>query len=151
MRVATLLSTLLVGGCGLYADHQFEERRKASDLKFQSELDACRKEGSPKAYAICWKAAMITHWREERLPHLDLIEWQTSEQVALAERFEAGKYTDAEFDAASARLHAEMTTQLQQRQNSEESLRISRSQAAAAWAASEPVTCRRVGDSVRCR
>ena len=79
--------------------------------------------------------------------NLDLDELLRAKMVLLAERYDAGKMTEAEFQAEKAQIASTHETQVLQRQNSQAMVVAAQQQAAAA---SGPVSCTRVGNTTTC-
>lgn len=86
--------------------------------------------------------------------NLDLDELVRAQMVLLAERYDAGKITETEYQVEKAKIRTAYETQILQRQNSQAMVAAAQEQAAAASsqaiAASRPVSCTIIGHTASC-
>jgi hypothetical protein len=86
--------------------------------------------------------------------NVDLDELASAQMILLAEQFDAGKMTEAEYDVEQAKIISARRTQSLQRQNSQAMVSAAQAQASAASAqaiaASKPVNCTTIGSTTTC-
>ena len=121
--VRLTLVTLLLAGCGLAQQAQISQGAHDAQTKRDAAFAACREQFPNKATdrAKCVSAADLEyHFAMQRSvghPGIDLIQLSHARQIALAEQYDAGKITKAEYNAKSAEIIAETNSLLQARLN----------------------------------
>lgn len=151
LLVLSLCATL--GGCGLAARKEREEaQRSAIAARDQGLLD-CKAQfpDGSKQYVgrnKCESQAAATIRPHVTYPDLFDKDWAFS--AVLAERLQAGKITLAEANQQLTEHHSEVAAEEQRRNLANRSIGAQENMAAAAWRASSPVSCTRIGNTTNC-
>lgn len=155
-RFLWMLITGTLAGCGLAIEARLQEAQKLYEAQVaQCERlypDRHRKPTQPRV--SCFNNANMK--LAEHDPDIDLTRAMTTQMLVLAERFDAGRSTPAQFEAEKAAVFADYRTRVMQRQNSTAMANAAADQAAAARqqaiAATMPktTTCNRFGNTVTC-
>ncbi len=66
-------------------------------------------------FAVCVNIANGRWWTSTRSPNFDLFESAAAQELVAAERFDAGRMTDAEYRAARAKIKADLMTTIDAR------------------------------------
>jgi hypothetical protein len=168
-----LALSLISSGCGLARLAEAREQIAAARKTFDDELASCarshperyKKPVTPSVRCI-GDATMKFNTALDRIGgnrDLDLARLMTSRLVVAAVHYDAGRSSQAQFDAELAAAMSDYKTQQLQRRNSAAMVAAAKSQAAAAHAQADAarqaanavalptmVTCSRVGNSVTC-
>jgi hypothetical protein len=129
---------LFATGCGIALQVQRQEARTA----YQAEIAECNrlypdkylKPATPRVK--CFTDAAIRMAERGADPNMDLARAMTTQMMVIAERYDNGRLSPAQFDAEKAAAFADYRTRLIQRHNSTVMANAAADQAAAAWAAS---------------
>jgi hypothetical protein len=95
----------------------------------------------------CFNEANMKLAEQDR--DIDLVRVMTTQMLVLAERFDAGRLTEAQFEAEKAAVFADYRTRVLQREDSATIADASRQQAIAA-SMPRTTTCNRFGNTVTC-
>lgn len=144
MRYALILACGVLAGCG--GNKLVEEARSRQDAEIaHCERTLPAKPATPRFKCI---AAALNKFHEAvNDPNLDLARQTGARVVVAAERFDAGKITQAELDLERTTAVSAYHSELAKRRN--EAL-MANSAAAQADAANSPRTCVRNGNVVNC-
>lgn len=66
-------------------------------------------------FAACVNIANARWWTSTRAPNFDLFESAAAQEMVIAERFDAGRMTEAEYRAARAKIKADLMTAIDAR------------------------------------
>lgn len=144
MRYALILVCGLLAGCA--GNKLIDEARSRQD----AEIAECERKIPPKPATPRYKciASALNKFHESiNDPHADLARQTGARVVVAAERFDAGKITQAELDLERATAVSAYHSEINRRRN--EAL-TANSAAAQADAANSPRTCVRSGNVVNC-
>jgi hypothetical protein len=95
-------------------------------------------------YAQCLKTANLYWWREAKAPHIELVEYAAARDIVLAERFDKGRMSEAEYDAERAKIKADLFSEMERRGTNAALVDAAR-------AASAPISCTTLGATTTCR
>jgi hypothetical protein len=84
------------------------------------------------------------------VPYPDLFDQDWASRAVIAERLQAGKMTVAEANQQATQMHSQIAAEEQRRSLNGRVVSAQESQAAAAWRASSPVSCTRIGNTTNC-
>lgn len=84
------------------------------------------------------------------VPYPDLFDQEWATRAVIAERLQAGKMTPAEANQESTTMHANISAEEQRRALAGRTVSAQESAASAAWRASAPVSCTRIGNTTNC-
>jgi hypothetical protein len=155
MRVFVMLGLCaLLGGCGLIARKEREEQMVAAKASMDQGFANCEAEyaaGGRKNHIAKTKCDSVAAQSiRPFVPYPDLLDQEWAARAVIAERLQAGKMTPAEANQQSTQMHAEITAEEQRRSLTGRAVSAQESQAAAAWRASSPVSCTRIGNTTNC-
>lgn len=149
--VAALCAAL--GGCGLIARKELQEKQQAAIAEMQAGFAECKArfpEGS-KHYIEKQKCdSGAAQAIRPYVTYADLFDREQAERAVIAERLQAGKITVAEANQAATAAHSQIAEDEQRRSLASRSVGAQESAAAAAWRASAPVSCTRIGNTTNC-
>ena len=151
---SVVLAGLLVAGCGLARQQEMRERIAAVNAQAQAAAQACDSTvppGNPKtavSRAKCQVEAMAI--RRPIVPHPDLLDALMAARMSVAEQVQTGKLTIAQGNEIMANKNSALISEEQRRNLANRSVAAQESAAAASWAASGPVSCTKVGNTVDC-
>ena len=154
MRIFVVLGLCAVlGGCGLIARKEREDQISAAKASMEEGFAACKTqypEGSKQYVAknVCDAAAAQS--MRPFVPYPDLFDQNWANRAVIAERLQAGKMTVAEANQQATQMQSQITAEEQRRSLSGRVVNAQESQAAAAWRASSPVSCTRIGNTTNC-
>lgn len=143
-----------VGGCGIIANRELNERMIAAKASMDAGFARCEAE-----YASTGKKDHISKTKcdfaaaqsiRQYIPYPDLFDQEWATRAVIAERLQAGKMTPAEANQEATTMHAQISAEEQRRLLSGRAISAQESAAAAAWRASAPVSCTRVGNTTNC-
>jgi hypothetical protein len=99
-----------------------EYRTRALQPQRDAELAQCEQRYPPNRKPVVARVKCINeaHMKtvDKNDPYLDLLRVMATDYVVLAEQYDAGKLTQAQYEAAVAKVAAEYRTRAPQRQNS---------------------------------
>jgi hypothetical protein len=155
---------VLVGGCGLAKQIQINKEAEAAKKAQAAQIAECerlfpdrlRKPVTPRVK--CFNEANLSYHmayaRSVGNPYLDLVRLMTAQMLLIAEKYDAGGLTEAQFEVAKATAQSDYASKVADRKNASAMVGAAQTQADAAQrraiAASMPVTCNRYGNSVTC-
>jgi tryptophanyl-tRNA synthetase len=148
------LAIVALGGCGLAARAERQKQMAAAVATAQQGYADCKTqfpEESKQALdrnKCSYEVAKLNIRPFVTYPDLFDTDW--AEKLAVAEKLQAGKITFAEANQQATEHHSQIVAEEQRRNLSNRSVTAQESAAAAAWAASGPVTCNRVGNTATC-
>jgi len=157
MRLVAILGvgllSISLSGCGLAARKEQQERAAALQNQFKEAIAGCNQRFPPntsrqRERARCINEAMNLY--RGSLPYPDLLDQEMAARSAIAEQVDTGKMTLAQGDLEFSRVHSNLVAEEQRRALSGRAVSAQESAAAAAWRASNPVTCTRSGNSTTC-
>lgn len=144
------IASVLLGGCAIVQNYQYAKQADAAQKKFDAALSHCKVE-FPIAPAVprakCIGDALANYAREIGSEEADLIDVKNARVLVAAEQLDAGRITPIQYNAIIAEASAEENTVAQQRRNNHA---VAAAAVQQAYAASQPTTCRRIGNSVTC-
>lgn len=143
----------ILGGCGLARQKEAQERYQTIISEVTLWVEDCRKrfpEGQKTALARSQCIGKATEGLKGISPYPDLIDQENANRDVLAEKWQKGQMTEVEYRAQFAQMHSQMEAERQRRQMLNRSVSAQESAAAAAWQASSPVTCTKLGNSTTC-
>jgi hypothetical protein len=154
MRVLAVLALCaMVGGCGLIARKELQEKQQAAIAEMQAGFAECKTrfpEGS-KQYVTkqqCDSAAAQVI--RPYMTYPDLFDREQADRAVIAERLQAGKMTLAEANQQATANKSQIAEDEQRRNLAARSVGAQESSAAAAWRSSAPVSCTRIGNTTNC-
>jgi hypothetical protein len=149
-----LVATILCAGCGLAHEAQLERMLSEKKATCQNLFpDPHLKPASQRVK--CMNDAVIDVAMGD--PNADLLRTLAARRLVVAERYDGGQLTAAEFDAEMAALESDANTSAQERQNSSIQANAAATQAAlaqsrAVQSAFHPTTtCQTFGNTTTCR
>jgi hypothetical protein len=151
LLIAALFLTL--AGCGLMARKERQEQMAAANTAKDQGIAACKAQypDENKDYVVrnkCgYEAAKIIR---PFVTYPDLFDQSWAASAVLAEELEAKKITRAQADLQMAQTRSQIIAEEQRRNLANRSVAAQESAASAAWMASGPVTCNRVGNTTTC-
>lgn len=144
---------LTLAGCGLMARKERQEQMAAAIAAKDQGIAACKAQypDDNKDYVArnkcAFEAAKVIR-PFATYPDLFDQSWATS--AVVAEQLEAKKITRAQADLQMAQTRSQITAEEQRRNLANRSVAAQESAASAAWAATGPVTCNRIGTTTTC-
>ena len=154
----------LVGGCCLVKQVQINQESEAATKAQAAQIAECerlypdrlRKPVTPRVK--CFNEANLSYHtaydRSVGNPYLDLARLMTAQMLFVAEKYDAGGLSEAQFEVAKATVQSDYASKVAERGNASAMVGAAQIQADAAQrraiAASMPVTCNRYGNSVTC-
>ena len=152
MRIfAVLALCAMLGGCGYIARKELQEKQAAAVAQMQAGLAECRTRFPDGSKQWVAKQQCDTAAAQVIRPYLaypDLFDREIADRAVIAERLQAGKMTLAEANQAATAAHSQIAEDEQRRNLANRSVGAQESAAAAAWRASAPVSCTRIGNTV---
>jgi hypothetical protein len=154
MRIVVVLGLcVILAGCGLMARKEHEEQQAAAKAQSDAAMADCEtqfpKGGKRYIEKTQCQNAAITLVRPF-MPYPDLVDQDLASRMAVAEKLQAGKITLAEANLEQSTFHSNIVAGEQRRLLSNRSVGAQESAAAAAWRASSPVSCTKLGNTVNC-
>jgi hypothetical protein len=151
--VAIVASCVALASCGLYQRQQLQEAFATAKAQQEAAMAECIAKYPPggKQYiekAQCQNNAM--NILRPFMPYPDLLDQDMASRMAIAEKLQQGKFTLAEANLQQSQAHSQIVAEEQRRQLSGRAVSAQESAAAAAWRASAPVSCTRVGNTTSC-
>jgi hypothetical protein len=153
LHVAVLIG-LLVGSCGLARQREMQERIAALNAQSQAASEACDRSfpaGNPKtavARAKCQVEALTI--RRPIATYPDRMDSFIATRMSVAEHVQNGQLTIAQANEVIANKRSELVSEEQRRSLAQRAVVAQESAAAASWAASGPVSCTKIGNTVNC-
>ena len=154
MRIlGIVMLCVTLAGCGLAARKQRQEEMAAAVAAKDQGIAACKAQypDQNKDFVVrnkcSFEAAKIVR---PFVTYPDLFDQSWATVAVLAEQLQAKKITRAEADLQLAQLNSQITADEQRRNLANRSVAAEESAAAAAWSASGPVTCNRIGNTTTC-
>lgn len=150
--VGAIFLCLAVSGCANAARVEREEKAKAASAEFVSARSQC---GSryPSAKDAVSRANCIndaTQIIRQYLPYPDLLDQENAARLLISEQIAGGKITPAEGGVRFAKMHSDVVAEEQRRTLAGRAVSAQERTAAAAWRASDPVSCTKYGNTVSC-
>jgi hypothetical protein len=145
---------LLLSGCGMARQKEAQDRLNEALAQVRSATDACnlsfprQQQSTAVARSQCIGQATLP--LRPFVPFPDLFDQEAANRNLLAERWQGGKITIAEFDAQGAQMHSQIVAEEQRRQLAGRSVSAQETAAAAAVNASGPTVCTRSGNTTFC-
>jgi hypothetical protein len=145
---------LAVASCGLARQREMQERATALNAQSQAAAEACNTTvpaGNPKtavARARCQMDALEI--RRPIVTYPDLMDSFIATRMSVAEQIQNGRLTIAQGTEILANKNSELVSEEQRRNLSKRAVAAQESAAAASWAASGPVSCTKIGNTVNC-
>ena len=154
MRLLGVLALCaVVGGCGLIARKELQEKQQAAIAEMQAGFAECRSRFPDGSKQYVAKQQCDTAAAQAIRPFMtypDLFDREQADRAVIAERLQGGKITLAEANQQAAAAHSQIAEDEQRRNLASRSVGAQESAAAAAWRASAPVSCTRIGNTVNC-
>ncbi|WP_244651850.1 hypothetical protein [Bradyrhizobium diazoefficiens] len=151
MRIVMVLALCaVVGGCGLMARRELEEKQQVATAQMQAGLAECKARFPAEAKRYVEKTSCDYNAAQAIRPFLtypDLFDKEWAERTLLAERLQAGKLTLAEANVQAASVHSQIAEDEQRRNLASRSVNAQEAAAAAAW---KSTSCTRIGNTVNC-
>lgn len=159
-RLAMLSAVLFCGGCGWALQAQLQKEIETAGKAHVAETADCerlypdkyRKPTTPRIK--CFNEANLKQTSRINPNNVDLAKALAAEMLAIAEQYDAGRLTPAQYEAAKTRTFSDYTTRAMQRQNGVAMAEAAQQQAAAAsmqaYGANRPRTCNTWGNTVTC-
>lgn len=151
MRVLIgVLVFALLSGCGLVRQKEAQDRFNVAMADVRAGVETCNQSFPKQQQTAVARARCIgdaTAPIRPLVPFPDLLDQETANRNLLAERWQTGKITQAEFEAQFTQMHSQVVAEEQRRQLAGRSVNA---QEAAAAAALSPTICNRVGSSTIC-
>ncbi|WP_024520513.1 hypothetical protein [Bradyrhizobium sp. Tv2a-2] len=152
-KLAIVALCAALGGCGLMAMKQRQEQMAAAIAAKDQGIGACKAQYPDEnkdfvARNKCsFEAAKVVR---PFATYPDLFDKSWATVAVLAEELDAKKITRAQGELQLAQMNSEIIAEEQRRNLANRSVAAQESAASAAWMASRPVTCNRVGTSTTC-
>lgn len=148
-----VLISLSFAGCGASRQKQREAEIQKAKQMLADSTEECRRNFPDEikqaiSRASCINQAMLII--RPMLPYPDLLDQENATRLGLAEKVQTGKMTPIERDVQFSHLHSQLVAEEQRRNLASRSVSASESAAAAAWQASAPVSCTKIGNTVNC-
>jgi hypothetical protein len=150
LAVVALCAT--VGGCGLIARKELQEKQQAAIAEMQAGFAECKArfpEGSKQYVAKQQCDSAAAQVIRPYMTYPDLFDRAQADRAVIAERLQAGRITVAEAKQATA-SKSQIAEDEQRRNLAARSVGAQESAAAAACRASAPVSCTRIGNTTNC-
>lgn len=146
IRFLAALAVLLLGGCAFEPDwHRLHARAEAI------QMDCYKKHSTYAAGVDCGTQKIVQLYSAANWPHMDLLHYQRSQLLAIAERFDRGEITQIQADAAFDEVNFRVGTETRRREEAENARRAAFFNAMnAAPSQPQPMTCYPVGAVTRC-
>lgn len=144
---------IALAGCGLAARKQRQEEMAAAMAAKDEGIAACKVQypDEGKDFVVrnkcAFEAAKVVR---PFVTYPDLFDQSWATVAVVAEQLQTKKITRAEADLQIAQMRSQITAEEQRRNLANRSVAAQESSAAAAWSASGPVTCNRVGNTTTC-
>lgn len=151
-----VLCSLFLSGCGLIAAKERQDQMAAAKASMDAGFAQCAAEYDSQpagkknhiAKTKCDASAALAI--RPFVPFPDLFDQEWATRAVIAERLQGGKMTPAEANQESTTMHANISAEEQRRALSGRAVSAQESAAAAAWRASSPVSCTKLGNTVNC-
>lgn len=158
MRVtAGILSLILLAGCGSSSQRAAQEaaqdRYVAAFSEVHAAADNCNQKFQKLQSTAVARARCLGEATAPLRPFVafpDLYDQETAGRNMLAERWQTGKISQAEYEAQFAQMHSQIASEEQRRQLAGRTVNAQEMAAAAALYSTGPVVCNRVGTSTIC-
>lgn len=144
---------LMVGGCGLMARRELAEQQAAAKATMAEGMEACEQQFPKGGKQYVAKNECQANAAKVIRPYAnfpDLFDKYWADRSVTAERLQAGKLTYAEAAQIITDDMASISAEEQRRSLANRSVGAQESMASAAWRASAPVSCTRVGNTTNC-
>lgn len=144
---------IVLSGCGLARQKEAQDRANSAAAELRAGMDSCnnqfpKQQNTAVARAHCIAEATAP-WRP-LVPFPDLFDQDVANRNLLAERWQTGKITQAEYEAQFYQMHSQIVAEEQRRSLAGRSVNAQETAAAAAVLSSGPVVCNRVGSTTIC-
>jgi len=142
----------MVASCGLARQREMQERIAALNAQSQAASEACDNSfpaGNPKtavARAKCQVDALAI--RRPIVTYPDLMDSFIATRMSVAEQIQNDHLTIAQGNEIIANKRSELVSEEQRRNLAQRAVAAQESAAAASWAASGPVSCTKIGNTV---
>lgn len=148
---AKIFALLFLTGCGLARQQEAQDRLSQTAAEAVASSARCD-ESFPKrqqktAVARSHCLAEATAPLRPLFPYPDIYDQEISGRNLLSERWQAGKITEAEYEAQFYQMHSQATAERERRKLATRSVNA---QEMAATAAASPVICNKVGTTTIC-
>lgn len=150
-----VLISIVCVGCGVSQREELAERTKALKAEYDIAIGTCvdaHKKSDPRAAvarAQCLNEASDKFMRPVT-PNPDLLDLLNATRLAIAEKYAKGQISEAEAEQQFYLAKSQVVTESQKRMLANRSVKAQEISAAAAIAATGPVTCNRFGNTVNC-
>lgn len=135
------LAAIAVGGCGLAQTAKLQAQSEAAEKAYAAAISACdaqypnRKRGSEVASRRCRSEAHLTYFLSQPgTPNADLVRLADARFAEAAERYDARKTTDAQYEVELAEITSGLVAGMEARSNQKSMAQAAQSQASAAQA-----------------
>lgn len=121
--VWTAVAALLLTGCGIAQHAQIHQEANDAASRRDASIAACKQQFPDKAAKRikCSNAAELDYFlameRSVGHPGIDLVHLMHAKRLELAEQYDAGKLTEAQYKVAVAQVATDINSQLQARMN----------------------------------
>jgi hypothetical protein len=142
-----------LAGCGLAARKERQEQMAAAVAAKDQGIVACKAQYPDENKDFVARNKCGYEAAQKIRPFVtypDLFDQSWATSALLAEQLQTKKITRAEADLQMAQTRAQTTAEEQRRNLANRSVAAQESAAAAAWMASGPVTCNRIGNTTTC-
>lgn len=145
----TIAVASCLSGCGAIQSYQNNKRVAEAQADFDLNQADCHKRFPLKPMAPRFRClAEAKHGYAQRIgANPDLVQQMNARMIALAEKSDAGKVSQSEFDIEAANISVAYETQVRQRGNE---AAVANAAVMSAYAANAPRTCMRNGNTVNC-
>ena len=144
---------IFLTGCGLSAQQKQKQASESAIQQAKAAMGACESKypRGTKQYvekARCQNDA--TNIVRPFMPYPDLVDQDTATRMAIAEKLQQGKLSEADANMQFTQAHSQIIAEEQRRQLNGRAVHAQESAAAAAWQASSPVSCTSIGATTTC-
>ena len=140
-------------GWWLRANRPLQEKQQAAIAEMQAGFAECKArfpEGSKQYVAKQQCDSAAAQVIRSYMTYPDLFDRERADRAVIAERWQAGKMTVAEANQQATANKSQIAEDEQRRNLATRSVGAQESAAAAAWRASAPVSCTRIGNTTNC-
>ena len=145
---------LTVASCGLVREREMQERAATLNAQSEAAAQACDTTvpaGNPKTAVARARCQMDAYEiRRPIMRYPDLMDSFIATRMSIAEQVQNGQITIARANEIMANKMSETVSEEQRRNLANRAVAAQESAAAASWAATGPVSCTKVGNTVNC-
>lgn len=152
MRVVLLFAVcVLTSGCMTAAQKREEAARQTQQMLTDS-IDECKRESPNEVTQAIARATCVNQSMELIRPYMpnDLLDQENASRLAVAEKVQTKKITVIEANMQLAQIHSQLVGEVERRSLANRAVSAAESSARAQWAASGPVSCTKIGNTVSC-